>query len=105
MRGGKRANSGTKKGSKHKKTIEQEEARKILRDLVFAELRPIVMAQIDAAKGLYVEEIDKFGKVRRYQKEPDKQAAQLLIEHAMGRPPNSLQLPPGNGELIVRWQT
>lgn len=51
-RGGKRPGAGRPKGSKEAKTLEKEAARAALRAQVFAELAPMIYAQIEAAKGI-----------------------------------------------------
>lgn len=51
-RGGKRPGAGRPKGSKEPKTLEKEAAREALRRMVFAEMEPMTMAQIAAAKGV-----------------------------------------------------
>lgn len=51
-RGGARPGAGRKKGYKEPKTLEKEAARAALRAQVFAELAPMIYAQIEAAKGI-----------------------------------------------------
>lgn len=50
--GGRRQGAGKPKGYKHAKTLEKEEARALLRKMVFEQMTPLVQAQIDNAKGL-----------------------------------------------------
>jgi hypothetical protein len=50
--GGARPGAGMPKGHKTAKTIEKEAAREILRDLVKANLQPMVEAQVANAKGI-----------------------------------------------------
>lgn len=51
-RGGARPNSGPKKGAKYKPTIMKEAARDALRQIVLADMRELVDAQLAQAKGL-----------------------------------------------------
>lgn len=63
-RGGRRPGAGRPKGvhTKHKSTISKEAAREVLRQLVLAELRPMVDAQVKHAKGIsYLVYRDKKG--------------------------------------------
>ncbi len=50
--GGKRPGGGRRKGSKAAKTLEKEEARRLLREKVTAQLGPLVDAQIENALGI-----------------------------------------------------
>jgi hypothetical protein len=86
-RGGARLNTGPK--GKHKKTLEAEAARELLKTMVFAELGPIVNAQLDLAKG-HLLQTTKDGTI--YSKSPDKGAAELLFNHAIGKPKESVEL-------------
>lgn len=51
-RGGARANSGPKRGTKHASTITKEQAREALRQIVLVEMRELAGAQISNAKGI-----------------------------------------------------
>ena len=65
-RGGARTGAGAKKGSKWPATIAKEAANEIIREMVIAEIRPIVEAQIKAAKGIsFLGVRDKNGKFTR----------------------------------------
>jgi hypothetical protein len=65
-RGGARPNSGPKKGAKYAKTLTKEAARDALRQIVLAEMRDLVGAQLANAKGLsYLVGRDKAGKFTR----------------------------------------
>lgn len=92
--GGARPNSGPERGTKHKKTIEIEMARQIIKERVFANLEPIIEAQIDLAKGHLVEEYIGEGK-RIYSKSPDKGAAELLLNQTIGKPKESIDVTGG----------
>lgn len=87
-RGGLRPNSGRPKGRKNDSTLEIEEARVLLREMVFQELKPIAEAQIELAKGLWYEDA-MHGRV--YQQKPDKGAAELLLAHSVGKPKETLE--------------
>jgi hypothetical protein len=52
VRGGKRQGAGRPRGSKGKKTLEKEEARRLLREMVMASIAPLVDAQIANALGV-----------------------------------------------------
>ncbi len=54
-RGGRRPNSGPAKGTKYgkqKETISKELARELTRNIITAELKPLIQAQIANAKGI-----------------------------------------------------
>lgn len=51
-RGGRRPGSGKPKGYKHQKTLEKEAALTMMRQMVIAELGPMVNAQLEHAKGV-----------------------------------------------------
>src|SRR5215510_12421424 len=51
-RGGARPGAGRKKGVKEKHTLEKEEARRLLREQVLAEMGPMTASQIATAKGI-----------------------------------------------------
>ena len=77
-------------------TIAGERMRNALAVMVEKEFKPIVLGQIDAAKGIVVEEevtLKDGTKVPRYYKRaPDGQAVKLLIEHSIGRPKEQIDL-------------
>jgi len=50
--GGKREGAGKPKGYKAPKTLEKEEARRVLREMVLASMTPMVEAQIKHAQGI-----------------------------------------------------
>lgn len=95
-KGGKRTGSGRPKGMKNKKTLEIEEARAILRKMVFQDLEPITRAQLELAKGLWYEDPVK-GRV--YQTKPDKAVADLLLAHAIGKPREEIE---HSGEVTLK---
>ena len=51
-RGGKRPNSGPAKGTKYKPTLQKEQARDALRQIVLREMEALAAAQIANAKGI-----------------------------------------------------
>lgn len=98
-RGGARPNSGPKKGSHHKKTLEIEAARTALFKRVAKELHAILDAQLDLAKGHLVQEITKEGEKRIYLKSPDRGAAEMLLNQAIGKATEFIDLTSG-GKLL-----
>lgn len=66
-RGGARPGAGRKKGYREKSSLEKEEARALLRQIVTANMQPMIEAQIANAQGLkYLVSRDKItGKFRR----------------------------------------
>ncbi len=88
-RGGIRLNSGRPKGRKNNATLQIDEARTILRDMIFKQLEPIAKAQLALATGLWYEDAEK-GRV--YRTKPDRGAAALLLAHSIGKPTETVQL-------------
>lgn len=101
-RGGKRKGAGRKKGQNR---IDKEMAREVIRDLVYAELEPLVTAQIANAKGIkyVVVREKKTGKFLRvgeggaklaaheelievWEKDPSVQAFTDLLNRAIDKP-------------------
>lgn len=109
-KGGKRPGSGRKVGFKFPSTISKEQAREAIRTMVFAELRPMVEAQIANAKGLkYLVVRDKTGKfvkvteamagafqgdevVEVWEKEPAIQAFTDLLNRAADKPAEHVEM-------------
>lgn len=87
-KGGLRPGSGRPKGRKNNATLQTEEAREILRQMVLEELEPITRAQVELAKGVWYEDPLK-GRI--YRQKPDKAAAELLLAHAIGKPRETIQ--------------
>ncbi len=124
-RGGKRPSAGRPKGSKTAKTLVKEEARRLLREKVTAQLGPLVEAQIENALGikyLVVRERKggkfirvtesmaqaKLGKgeeiVEVWEKDPSIHAFTDLMNRALDKPkeqelPVSLQV---EGDIVAR---
>src|SRR3990167_6977239 len=55
----------------------------------------------DLADGLYVEEPTLGGNVRRYRKEPNREAAQYIIDRNLGRPKQAIEGPGEDGAFKV----
>ena len=84
---------GKKKGSKHKKTIEQELTLGFLRKQIMKKWRPLIDAKIRLALGIYVQRKIVLGKghkktelVRVYKKPPDSASIEYLISMVVGKP-------------------
>lgn len=88
-RGGRREGSGRKRGLA---SIEAEKARDFLVAKVAKELTPILEAQIEAAKGLYYEEVFKDGTKIIWRKEPDINASKYLLDQTIGRAKESVDV-------------
>ena len=101
--GGARPGAGKPKGHKAPSTLEKEEARALLRRLVFARLEPIVTAQISQAEGIkYLVTRGKDGKFVRvgpamagaldettievWEKDPSTPAATDLLNRTLDKP-------------------
>jgi hypothetical protein len=90
-----------KKGGRPKSghTLATEAMRRFLIEKVNEEFGPIIQAQIDLAKGLHVIEQGKDGEVRRYQREPSESAAKQLVDQAIGRAKESIEV---SGDLFEK---
>lgn len=80
-RGGYRPGAGRKKGSKGTHTLAADKAREYTIQRVTSELDPILTAQIEAAKGMYVEVKGK----KVYREKPDVQAGKYLLDQTIGK--------------------
>ena len=81
--GGRRPNSGPKKGAKYRPTITKEQGREATRQLVMASLGPMVRAQIAHAQGIgHLFARDKTGKFTKIENEAE--ATRLLLEGTEG---------------------
>jgi hypothetical protein len=119
-KGGARPGAGKPKGYKHQGTLEKEEARKLLRARVFAQLAPMIDAQIENAKGLkyLVVRDKKTGKFLRvteamakekqqqsdreevievWEKDPAIHAFDALVSQAIGKAPQHIELTGADG--------
>jgi hypothetical protein len=71
-------------------TIASETARKLVIERVTANLEPLLNAQIEAAKGIYVEKELDSGTVLVYREKPDINAGKYLIDQTIGKAKESL---------------
>lgn len=89
-KGGRIPGAGRKKAGH---TIAAEAARAYVVQRVVTEIKPIMDAQVDLAKGIYVEEKnDKGERVRVYQKEPDTVSAKYLLDQTIGRAKETIEM-------------
>ena len=89
QRGGKRPGAGRKK---EQRTIKAEKAREYIIGRIAEELDPIVTAQVEAAKGMYVWKYDlSQGTVRVFLKEPDLKAGEYLLNQGVGKPKETIE--------------
>ena len=127
-RGGKRPNSGPKKGTKHKETLSKEAAREALRQIVLKEMREMTAAQIANAKGIkYVvarhRTSGKFERVTEaelqkilaggdeervvlevWEKDPSVQAFTDLMNRALDKPKEQEQELKHSGTFLMRHE-
>lgn len=90
--GGKRPGAGRPKGSKTAKTLDKEAARELVRQMVYADLAPLLAAQLSNAKGL------KYLVIR------DKKTGKFLrVTEGMARTRSKLALSPDE-EVIEVWE-
>lgn len=94
-KGGKRPGAGRKPGVKASHTIASENARAYAIQRITKELDPILTAQIEAAKGMYVETDKKIV----YQKSPDLKAGEFLLNQNIGRPKETMEV---QGEMRLK---
>lgn len=95
---------GWRKGAGRKKathTLEAEKARAYLIERVSEELNPILTAQIEAAKGLYYEEVFKDGTKKIWKKEPDINASKYLLDQTVGRAKENVDITSGGQPLPI----
>jgi len=128
--GGKRAGAGMPKGTVLPKTLEKQAAKDLLRERVIARLLPIVDATIDSATGIrhFMLRNPEDGTFKRltdaaeidaalahpdakegssfwiYVKDPQTPAAVTLLDRAIGKPIEELQVD-GAMKLVVEWQS
>lgn len=120
-RGGKRPNSGPKKGTKYAPTLSKEASREALRQIVLREMDSLVASQIANAKGIQylVVREKKTGKFVRatagsaeklkpdeeiievWEKDPSVQAFTDLMNRALDKPAEQLQEIKVTGELNI----
>lgn len=126
--GGKREGAGRPKGTLLPATISKIEARHLVRQMVIANLKPMIDAQVANSQGLkYLVVRDKrTGKFVRvteamarqlegkpeaehesieiWEKDPSVQAFTDLMNRALDRPAEAEPDQPWKGELTVKWQ-
>lgn len=81
---------------------EKQIVRQVWHDFVKENLKDIMESMRDKAVGLKF--IDAEGD-RVYEDKPDPVAAKLLLEHAIGRAPESLEVSGKNGgPIVIKWE-
>lgn len=95
--GGKRPGAGRKKGSKSKKTIEQQLALGIMRERVLKKWDALIEAKMEMALGVFTIKYipGKDGKKQRakvYQKLPDSGSLEYLFSMVVGKPKENVDL-------------
>jgi len=80
-----KGNQEARKKGKNKKTIEKDLALEYIRKEVFKELKPLVEAKLDLAKGCWVFRKSATGQERIYQEKPDREAIEDLLNRAIGK--------------------
>ena len=125
--GGARKGAGKPPGTKNASTINKEQAREALRQIVMQEMRDMTAAQIAHAKGLsYLVGRDKAGKFKKltsdeadkaltgeseytlvevWEKDPSVQAFTDLMNRALDKPKEQEQDVNVQAEVAFRWQT
>lgn len=125
-RGGKRPGAGLKKGFKFARTVEKELERERLRQLVIAHLEPMTLAQIKHAQGVsYMVLRHPDGTFARatdedeinaacaagaeafqiFTQAPNVQAYTDLMNRALDKPPEQLQVTGRDGgPIVMRWK-
>jgi hypothetical protein len=94
------AENGKKGGRpKARHTLQAEQARAYVISRVVNDLLPIMDAQIDAAKGLWYEEITKEGKRRIYKAKPDIFAGKNLLDQVIGKAKETVEV---QGDIILK---
>ena len=84
-----------RKGGRPKGTnaIAAEKAREYVIGRVVTELDPILTAQIESAKGIYVEETDAKGeRIKVYQRLPDTTVGKYLTDQVAGKPRETVEV-------------
>jgi len=97
MKGGKRPGAGRPPGSKGKKTLEDQEALKLFRDMILKKWEPIFKAKLDLALGTKIlkqtwSNGKKVGDEYVYQDKPDSGSLEYLISLIVGKPKGSVDI-------------
>ena len=88
-KGGYRPGAGRKKGFN---AIKAEQARAYVIERITKELDSIITAQIEAAKGMYIEEVDEKGeRIRVFKKEPNLRTGEFLLNQNIGRSKETIE--------------
>lgn len=116
---------GPKKGAKYAPTLTKEAARDALRDIVLADMRDLVGAQLANAKGLkylvtrdkksgkFVRVTEAMAKAREgtdeeiievWEKDPSVQAFTDLMNRALDKPAEQEQQHSVSGVFVVKWE-
>src|SRR5262244_3371756 len=125
--GGARPGGGRPRGKKMLKTLEKEQAREYVRQVVTARLESLLEAQLDNAEGIRqlmmrdpktgkferitgdAKQIDKALKSKNacwiYTKDPNVQAFTDLMNRALDKPSEHVSITGADdGPLVIRWQ-
>ena len=90
--GGARLNAGAKKGLPFAKTLKKRMIRERIQKFVEDNLDPLLQAQLERALGCpIIDKKDDTGE-RIYDLPPSADSAKLLIEHAAGKAPQSIDI-------------
>lgn len=80
-------------------TVEKELNRSFLVKKVSAEKEAIIQAQIESAKGLYIEQVIDGIMTKVYRKSPDTKAGEYLLNQVIGKPTESIDI---KGEITSK---
>jgi hypothetical protein len=80
-------------------TIKAQETRAYLLNAIAKNMEPIVSAQLEAAKGMYLEETINGERVRVYRKAPDLKTGEYLLNQSAGKPVESINV---NAEITSK---
>lgn len=102
--GGPRPNSGPKKGTHYKKTLEKRAEREIIFSFVSERLAGILEAMHSKAVGCaIIDKKDDTGE-RIFDLPPDEKAAKLLLEYAYGKPQQYVDITSGGERVALTAQ-
>ena len=90
---------GKKKGSKNKKTIEQEMALELLRKKIRENWDDLINTKLELAKGIWAQKIIGKGIVKVYKEKPDSNSLEYLFSMVVGKPKENLDIT-SKGEKI-----
>lgn len=119
--------SGKPKGYRAPKTLAKEQARELARQLITADLQPLIQAQLAHAKGIkylvvrakqggkFIRVTQSMAKARQHlaeseeiievwEKDPSVQAFTDLLNRALDKPAEQAQAVTLAGTLTIRWQ-